>query len=172
MFFNGWQGIERILIVGTISYLILIIFLRIFGKRTLAKMNAFDLVVTVATGSVLATILLNKKVPLAEGITALLLLIFLQYMIAWLSSRFQKIDTIVKSDPRLLYYNSHFLEDVMKKERISEMDIMQAVRKDGYSSLDNVKLIVLEADGEISVLNNIPKNKDHVVKHMKNYPKS
>ncbi|RBW67809.1 DUF421 domain-containing protein [Bacillus taeanensis] len=172
MFFNGWSGIERILILGSSSYIALIVFLRLFGKRTLSKMNAFDLVVTVATGSILSIILLDKKVPLAEGITALLLLIILQYIIAWLSSRFQKVDTIVKSNPRLLYYNSRFLKDAMKKERITEMDILQAVRKYGYSSLEEVKLIVLEADGAISVLNTVPKKEDNAVKNIKDYPKN
>jgi len=65
MFFQGWEEVVRTLEVGLLEYLCLVWFLRISGKRTLAKLNAFDLVVTVALGSILAAILLQKSVALA-----------------------------------------------------------------------------------------------------------
>ncbi|WP_238388177.1 hypothetical protein [Hymenobacter sediminis] len=66
-FFSSWTSIARTLIVGVAAYAGLIILLRASGKRTLTKMNAFDLVVTVALGSTLATVLLTKSVALAAG---------------------------------------------------------------------------------------------------------
>ncbi len=65
--FDGWVGIFRVAAAGTVAYLTLVLLLRISGKRTLSKMNAFDLVVTVALGSTLATVLLSSSVALAEG---------------------------------------------------------------------------------------------------------
>ena len=73
MFFQGWEGIVRTLLVGSLAYVCLVAMLQISGKRTLAKLNAFDLVVTVALGSILASILSFQTVPLANGITALAL---------------------------------------------------------------------------------------------------
>jgi uncharacterized membrane protein YcaP (DUF421 family) len=70
MIFDGWGSIARTAIVGVLAYAALVVLLRISGKRTLAKMNAFDLVVTVALGSTLATILLSKEVSLASGVAA------------------------------------------------------------------------------------------------------
>ena len=70
MWFDDWSDIVRVLIVGTAAYVGLVALLRISGKRTLAKLNAFDLVVTVAFGSTLATILLSSDVSYAEGVTA------------------------------------------------------------------------------------------------------
>ena len=87
MLFDSWAGLGRVLLVGTLAYVALVLLLRISGKRTLGKLNAFDLVVTVALGSTLATVLLSKSVALAEGVLALGLLILLQYLIAWLSVR-------------------------------------------------------------------------------------
>jgi len=81
VFFDSWQRLFRIVIVGLAAFAILIVMLRISGKRTLSKMNAFDLVVTVALGSTFATVLLSPSVPLVEGILALALLIFVQYAI-------------------------------------------------------------------------------------------
>ena len=85
--FDGWAGICRVLLVAPLAYVALVILLRVSGKRTLSKFNAFDLVVTVALGSTLATILLSKDVPLMDGVAALALLIVLQYGVSWLSVR-------------------------------------------------------------------------------------
>ena len=81
-----------------------LLLLRVSGKRTLTKMNAFDLVVTVALGSTLATVLLTKSVALAEGLTAFVLLIFLQFVLTWLSVRSRAVSRLVKSEPTLLVY--------------------------------------------------------------------
>lgn len=82
----------------------MVLLLRVSGKRTLTKMNAFDLVVTVALGSTLATVLLTKSVALAEGLTAFVLLIFLQFVLTWLSVRSRAVGRLVKSEPTLLVY--------------------------------------------------------------------
>jgi len=73
-FFTGWQPIVRVLVIGTAAYVALVAVLRVSGKRTLSKLNAFDLVVTVAIGSTFASILTSKDLALAEGVTALALL--------------------------------------------------------------------------------------------------
>ena len=84
-FFDTWLALGRTAVVGVLAYLALVFLLRISGKRTLSKMNAFDLVVTVALGSTLATVLLSKNVALANGVLAFALLIGLQFAITWLS---------------------------------------------------------------------------------------
>ena len=80
MFFNGWTALAHTVIVGVAAYAALVVLLRLSGKRSLAKMNAFDFVVTVALGSTLATVLLSKEVAPAEGALAFALLLFLQYV--------------------------------------------------------------------------------------------
>ena len=67
LFFGGWAELGRTILVGVPAYLTLIVFLRVSGKRTLSKMNAFDLIVTIALGSTLATVMLSKDVSLVEG---------------------------------------------------------------------------------------------------------
>ncbi|WP_366970658.1 hypothetical protein [Rhodocytophaga aerolata] len=67
LFFDTWESMQRTFIVGICAYLSMIILLRISGKRTLTKMNAFDFIVTVALGSTLATLLLSKDVALPTG---------------------------------------------------------------------------------------------------------
>jgi uncharacterized membrane protein YcaP (DUF421 family) len=152
MFFDGWQSVERTIILGMLSYLALLVFLRISGKRSLAKMNAFDLIVTVALGSTLASILTSKNISLVQGITGLGLLLFLQWLISWLSVRSSRLENLVKTQPALLYYNGRALEQNLKDERITENELLASLRSQGLLSFSGVKAVVLESNGDISVV--------------------
>jgi uncharacterized membrane protein YcaP (DUF421 family) len=152
MFFQGWEGIVRTLVVGFLAYLGLVSILRISGKRTLAKLNAFDLVVTVALGSILASILVQKSVPLTDGITALALLIGLQYLVAATSVRWEAFARGVRASPALLVRKGEFCKDTMRRERITEREVLSAVRASGVSGVEDAAAVVLESDGTISVI--------------------
>jgi len=152
MFFDGWAGLLRVLVIGTLAYAALVLLLRVTGKRTLSKMNAFDLVVTVALGSTLATVLLSKDVALAEGVLAFVLLILLQFAITWLSVRSERVQALVKAEPRLLLHHGRLLHGALRRERMTEEEVRAAVRSQGIASLNEVAAVVLETDGSISVL--------------------
>ncbi len=152
MFFQGWEGVVRTVVVGLLAYLGMVWFLRISGKRTLAKLNAFDLVVTVALGSILAAILLQKSVALAEGITAMALLIGLQYLVTATSVRWEAFARGVRSSPSLLVRNGEFCTDAMRRERVTEREVLSAVRASGVSGVEAAAAVVLESDGTISVI--------------------
>jgi uncharacterized membrane protein YcaP (DUF421 family) len=152
MFFDSWTGLLRVVVVGTLAYAILVLLLRATGKRTLSKMNAFDLVVTVALGSTLATVLLSKDVALAEGVVAFALLVLLQYAITWLSVRSDRVRTLVKAEPCLLLRDGRFLPEAMRRERVTEDEVQAAARAQGIASLQVVAAVVLETDGSFSVI--------------------
>lgn len=152
MFFQSWAGLGRTLIVGALAYAALVLLLRISGKRTLTKLNAFDLVVTVALGSTLATILLSKSVALAEGVLAIALLISLQYAITWLSVRSPSFQALIKDTPTLLLHRGAFLDDAMRRQRVTREEVLAAVRAAGAEQIGAIAAVVLETDGSISVL--------------------
>jgi len=152
MLFDSWTGLGRVLIVGTLAYAALVLLLRISGKRTLTKLNAFDLIVTVALGSTLATVLLSSSVALAEGVAALALLILLQYFIAWLSVRSPTFQSLIKSEPRLLMHRGRYLYGAMKAERITREEILAALRASGAADVSRIAAVVLETDGTLSVI--------------------
>nr|WP_318782758.1 YetF domain-containing protein [Halomonas colorata] len=152
MFFNGWENLFRTLIVGLLAYAVLVIFLRLSGNRTLSKMNAFDLIVTVALGSTLATILLSKQVALAEGALALGLLIFLQYAITWLSVRKRWVKKLVTGEPLMLLYRGEFLTQALHKARVTQDEVRAAIRSNGLSSVADAHAVILETDGSLSVV--------------------
>jgi uncharacterized membrane protein YcaP (DUF421 family) len=150
--FQNWSTVVRTVVVGVLAYVTLIMVLRFSGKRTLSKMNAFDLVVTVALGSTLATILLSKDVALAEGVTALLVLIGMQYIVAWLSVRSKRVRQLVRSEPRLLARNGELLNGALKDERVSRDEALAAIRSGGSGDLSQIDALILETDGSFSVI--------------------
>ncbi len=151
-FFQNWSGLIRNIVVGSLAYAGLVLLLRVSGKRTLSKMNAFDLVVTVALGSTLATILLSKDVALAEGLLAFAVLIGLQYAVTWSSVRSPLIRRLVKSDPALPYYRGTYLDQQMRQSRVVEAEVSAAVRQQGIASMEDIEAVILETDGTFAVV--------------------
>lgn len=152
MFFDGWADLGRIAVIGTLAYFGLVALIRVTGKRTLSKMNAFDLIVTVALGSTLATVLLNKDVALIEGLLALALLCGLQYLVAFLSVRSQRFRALIKSEPRVLFADGNVLQAVLLDERVTEGEVLAAARSQGRPTLAGVRYVILETDGSLSVV--------------------
>lgn len=150
IFFDGWDKLLRTSLIGVSAYVGLVVFLRISGKRTLSKMNAFDLVVTVALGSTLATILLSKDVTLAQG--ALAFAIGMQFIVTWLSVRTRWMRRLVTGEPTLLLYQGELLPDTLRKARVTEDEIRAAVRAAGLAAVANVEAVVLETDASFSVI--------------------
>lgn len=152
MFFDDTQGLIRVFVISILAYVVLVLFLRISGKRTLTKLNAFDLVVTVALGSTLATIILSKDVALAEGVLALFMLIALQYVVTWLSVRRDGFQRLVQSEPRILVRNGEWIEKAMKDERVNRNEVLAAVRGAGMNGIEGIGVVILETDGSMSVI--------------------
>jgi uncharacterized membrane protein YcaP (DUF421 family) len=155
MLFDSWGGLGRVVVVGTLAYLALVAILRISGKRTLTKLNAFDLVVTVALGSTLATVLLSKSVALAEGILAMALLVFLQLVITWLSVRSPAFQNLVKSEPTLIMHQERFLDGAMRSQRITREEVTSALRSKGVADAADVVAVVLETDGTLAIVKGV-----------------
>ena len=152
MFFDTWFGLLRVAVVGTAAYAALVALLRVSGKRTLAKLNAFDLVVTVALGSTLATVLLSEGVALAEGLLAFALLVGLQCAVAWLSVRSPRFGALVKSEPSLLLHRGRFLDEAMRRQRVTREEVVSALRSSGLARPGDAAAVVLETDGSLSVV--------------------
>ncbi len=152
MFFDSWSGVGRVVLVGIPAYAALILLVRLSGKRTLSKMNAFDLVVTVALGSTLASVLTSSTVALVEGVTALVVLIALQFVVAWASVRWPAVNRLVKAEPTMLFYRGEYLSLAMRRERVTRDDIMAAVRESGIVGMSRVEAVVLGSTGDLEVL--------------------
>ena len=152
IFYNRWEDLARTLMIGVLAYVFLVGCLRWSGKRTLSKMNAFDFIVTISLGSVLASILLSKSVSLSEGMLALSLLVGLQFVVTWTSVRFRWVRRFVTGEPLLLLDQGEFLPAALQRARVTENEVRAAIRAAGIGHLDRVAAVVLETDGSFSVV--------------------
>ncbi len=152
MFYDRGYDLLRVLVLGTLGYVWLLAVIRLTGKRTLAQLDAFDLIVSVALGSTLATVLLSSEVALAEGALALALLCVLQLIVALLTSRWKLARRTITARPTLLVRDGELLDQALRSERISGDSLLQAVRNSGVGGLDLVAAVVLETNGRISVI--------------------
>ncbi|MEM8504798.1 MAG: YetF domain-containing protein [Cyanobacteria bacterium P01_D01_bin.1] len=153
--FGEQASILHTLIVGTLSYLGVIVWLRISGKRTLSKWNSFDFVVTVAFGSVLASSLLSTNTSWLQAMLAVGMLVVFQYVLTWLSVRTTVVQRLLKAEPTLLVFNGKFLKQPMKEQRVAEGEVLAAIRLSGGSSIEDTDAVILETNGNFSVVKNL-----------------
>ena len=152
MFTAETETLLRTVLTASLAYAAVVGVLRVTGKRTLAKWNAFDLVVTVALGSSLATMVLSRQTPLAQGLVAFATLVLLQLCVSWLSVRIGVFERLVKSEPALLVRDGTPLEGALRHERVTLAEVRAAMRSKGLSRIEDAAAVVLETDGSISVV--------------------
>lgn len=152
LLFDSWKSVGNIAILSLLAYLAVVFLLRITGKRTLSKMNAFDFVVTIALGSSIASVVLNNKVALADGLTLIFMLIILQFIITFISVRVKSFKKLITGTPTLLLYKGELFENVLRQERILKEELFVVARSKGISNLGQVDAIILETNGELTVI--------------------
>jgi uncharacterized membrane protein YcaP (DUF421 family) len=170
LFFDTWESLGRTALIALFGYLSLLIMLRIVGSRTLSQLNAFDLIVTVALGSTLASAILTKNVSLADGILGLAMLIGLQWSISKLSIRFKAFQNVINTEPKLLYFKGKYLEKALNQCRISKEEISQVIRATGAARLEEADAVVLETNGKFSVIKQNEKDGQSALKNVEGFP--
>lgn len=153
--FASLETLGRTLAAAVLAYVAAIVLLRVSGKRTLSKWNAFDFVVTIALGSSLATMILSNQTSIVQGVVALAALIGLQFVVTWFSVRMESVQRAVKATPRMLLYRGRFIEDALQRERVTQAEVRATLRANGIASADGVGAVVLETDGSMSVIKDL-----------------
>lgn len=152
MWFSSLDPIVRVLLIGPVAYVAMVAAIRFSGKRVLSKLNAFDMVVTVALGSLLATILTSSDLALVTGLVGIALLLGLQVVVSLFTSRLVRGRTVVRARPVLLARRGTLLEDAIASSRLTRDEVFQAMRSSGFGGLDQVSAVCLESDGTLSVI--------------------
>lgn len=151
LLFKNWESLWHVAVCAFLAYMVLFLFIRISGKRTLAKLTAFDFVVTVTLGSVLSSMIL-AKVTLAEGAVALAIIIILQYLLAWMAKESPSMEKAINSSPTLVFYQGKFLEHAMDKEVLTHEEVYAEIRKYRMMDIEDVEAVVMELNGELTVI--------------------
>lgn len=156
MFFHSWAGVGHVMLSSVIVFLIIVVLLRIVGQQALAKMSGFDVVFAVTLGSVIATVVITRDIPIAEAVAALLTLLGMQELTRFFQSRFLPVHRVVRQPPRVMLWDGMLLDDRLRASSVSADEIRSAVRRAGLRSLSDALVVVLENDGDWSV---VPKGK-------------
>ena len=154
-FYDGWHPLVETAAVGIAVYVSLVALLRVSGKRTLSKMNAFDFVVTVALGAILASTITSSSVSYSRGMVAFGVLVGLQFAVTFLSVRSEMVADLVKGRPALLYYKGRYYRDAMRRERVPESEILGAIRASGQGAPREVAAVLIETNGELTVMKDV-----------------
>jgi uncharacterized membrane protein YcaP (DUF421 family) len=148
-----WLGrIMPVLTDAIVGYFVVLILLRLGGKRTLTQMSAFDIVVAITMGAVLGKTILDSHIPILHGLLVIALLVVMQALVAWLSAGNRVAQFIVTRRPVLLMQDGRVDVDALEQARISEAELLRTLREHGIGQLEQVGAVVLEADGKLSVL--------------------
>ena len=132
-------------------YISIIIYTRIFGKRSFSKMSSFDFAMTVAVGSMLASTVLSDSVTLPEGMIGLFFIYLFQLVAAYLR-RWDFFREAIDNSPLLLMDGKDILHDNLAKARVTVTDLRSKLREANIVELEDVKAVVFETTGNIVVI--------------------
>jgi len=133
---------------------IIIIITRVFGLRTFAKMSSFDFASTIAVGSVLAAIILNKDNSLLKGAIALTAIIAFQTLFSFLVRRVNFFKKLFTNKPQIIMWNGEILYDKLKECNVGKDDLIAKLREANVHSFSEVKAVIFESTGDVSVIHN------------------
>lgn len=135
----------------TILYVVALVVFRLMGKRTLAKMGAFDFAVVIMIGEAVAIGIEDAKKPLINAIGITVALGLLQYLLTWLNLRFRPLERLTQGIPTRVVYQGEEETRRLRQERVTHEDLMMGLRQKDVTQLSEVEEAYLEPTGEISV---------------------
>jgi uncharacterized membrane protein YcaP (DUF421 family) len=134
-----------------IVYLCLIVFLRIFGKRELAQLNPFDLVVLLCLSNTVQNSIIGDDNSVSGGIIGVLSLLTINFLLTRLLYRMPKLNRALEGSEAVLIRHGKVDWDVMKKEALSEIELKSVLHKQGLRDYSEVERCVLEPSGNFYV---------------------
>lgn len=134
-------------------YILVVVAARLSGVRSFAQMSAFDIIVTIALGSLVATVVVSDSPPLIQGVVAVATLYLLQFIVSHLRSRFGAAETVADNRPILLMGPGGEIKHAnLRVARVTEDDLRCHLRRVNVSDLQSICAMVMEGTGNINVL--------------------
>ncbi|MFP4092819.1 MAG: DUF421 domain-containing protein [Cyclobacteriaceae bacterium] len=148
----------EVFLTAALFYLITIAASKVAGIRSFTKTSGFEFLITLAMGALLASTVIDNKVSIMEGTVGLATLYVMQLLIAFMRRKWKFITYFVDSRPILLMENGQFLDKNMKKARITKMEINSKLRGYDIKQYKQVRAVVMEPSGTISVIKEDPEH--------------
>lgn len=133
-------------------YLFMVIALRIFGKKELSQLNTADVILILLISNSVQNAMVGSNTSLLGGLAAALVLFITSFILKRLMYRFKKISSLVQDKPEILIHNGKTEYKTLAKLGITSEEIEEAMREHGVEYYKDVKLAMLEMDGNISII--------------------
>jgi len=150
--FPGVHVLFEILLRTAAIYLLVLIGVRLSGKREVGQMTPFDLTLLLLLSNSVQNAMTGPDTSLAGGAVAACTLLSLNYIIARVSGKNRRLRKMIEGEPSLLIHDGQIIQSHMDRESVSMDELHRALREHGISNVDQVALSVLEVDGSISCL--------------------
>ena len=151
-FFPGGHVLLQIVVRTGVIYLLVLIGVRLSGKREVGQMTPFDLTLLLLLSNSVQNAMTGPDTSLLGGAVAAATLLILNYLVADVSGGSRRLRRLIQGQPSLLVHDGQIIESHMAREHVSMDELHRALREHGISSCDQVALAVLEVDGSISCL--------------------
>ena len=138
----------KTLILFSVSLLLV----RVMGKRTIAQLSPFDLIVIIIMGSAIAIPLEDDKIKLSYGIAPVIILSILNYILAILITKSRKIEDFFQGKSTVLVKNGEVMMKNLKKERITIADLLVLLREKDVTNINDIEEATIEPNGKLSIL--------------------
>jgi uncharacterized membrane protein YcaP (DUF421 family) len=155
MFVLGLPVLEKVL-RPVFVYVFLIVGLRLAGKRELAQLNPFDLVVLLTLSNTVQNAIIGHDETVTGGVIGASTLLLVNYVLVRFLSRHPTIERLVEGEPDVLIENGVITPDCLKHEAISVTELEAAAHKQGFASLEDVDRAVLDPSGSIAFFGKKP----------------
>ena len=142
--------VGEIILRGTLVYLALFFVLRV-SRRETGGVGISDLLVIVLVADASQNAMAGEYRSLTDGLILVSTIVFWDFFLDWLGYRFARVERLLRPAPLLLIRNGRMLRQNMKRELISEEELMGKLREQGISRLEEVKRCYMEGDGQVSV---------------------
>lgn len=142
----------QIILSSLAVYLFVVVAIRIFGKKELSQLSVIDLVFVLLISNSVQNAMVGSNTTLTGGLVAAASLFAVNYLFKLISYRYPKFGTLIQGEALMLIYNGTLLKNNIRKAKITEDEIAEALREHGVGSVSEVNLAILEVDGNISVL--------------------
>jgi uncharacterized membrane protein YcaP (DUF421 family) len=137
-------------------YLFLLLAFRLAGKRQVGQFTPFDLIVLLVISNVLQNALIGNDNSLSGGLIGATAILILNAIVAWITFRFKRIERLVEHPPTIVVKHGRILRDNLRRERLSLAELRGALRQQGVLSLRDVRYVILEEGGHLSVITRRP----------------
>lgn len=148
----SWGAVAMAALSTVVIFIAVIVYTRIAGLRSFAKMSSVDFAGTIAIGSAIATASLSQSVPVAQGATVIAVLFALQWALSRMRERSQRASDVLENDPLLLMRNGELFEDNCARAGVAISDVRAKLREANVLDLRQVRAMVFETTGDVTVL--------------------